>query len=1115
MPSGYYRYPTIQGDQIVFTCEDDLWVIPVQGGIARRLTSNLGEVSWPKLSPDGQWLAFAGRDEGQAEIYIMPALGGPARRLTYLGGTACQPVAWSPKGAIVFASNAGHWYSRATFLYQIDPQGGQPQPLPYGLASQLSYGPQGRLVIGRMADDPAHWKRYRGGRTGQIWIDPSGEGQFHLLKPTDGNLAAPMWIGERIYFVSDHEGVGNIYSCLPDGQELRRHTDHNEFYARNPDTDGSRIVYHAGGDLYCLDLDRDTDQRLPVEFYSPQTQRNRKFVDAGRYLEDWDLHPSGMATAITARGKAFAFFNWEGAVIQYGNRPVFEDPASPATGVRYRLPTWLNDGERLLVVSDDGGEEAFVIFKADNRGEAERLVDLDIGRPDEIVVSPVKDQLVFSNHRYELIFVDLETGEQILIDRGLAGPIDGFDWSPDGQWVVYSVSVSLKTSALKLWKLGSEEPVQISQPVLDDYAPVFSPDGEYIYFLSQRIFDPVFDSLQLEMGFPSSVRPYLITLRKDQGSPFNALPPQAGATSESEDEETSSEEADSPADMKADPAAGLAEDAPSSVEPVQPETAAEEPERFIQIDLDGIQDRIIPFPVSEGRYGRIYGTRGGKVIYSRYPVEGMLDEDLDNKPGPRGSLMVYDYEDRKEDYLVYGVTDFGISRDASWVIYQSRGRLRILKAGEKPQEDRSAPDRRTGWLDLDRVKVSVLPGAEWRQMFREAWRLQRDQFWTPDMSQVDWISVHDRYLPLVDRVSSRSEFSDVMWEMQGELGTSHAYEFGGDYRTEPNYRQGFLGADYAYEAEKAGWKITAIHHGDSWAQGSDSPLNKPGVNIEVGSVLLAINGRPLSEDVSPGKALVNLAEELVILSVLGPDETEPHPVIVETLHSEIRLRYREWVNKNRRRVHEATQGRMGYVHIPNMGPWGYAEFHRSYLAEVDREGLIVDVRFNSGGYVSPLLLEKLARRRIGYSAARWRQVPRPYPPDSVLGPMVALTNEYAGSDGDIFSHGFKLMNLGPLVGKRTWGGVTGYWPHHSLVDGTMTTQPEVSIWFQDVGWGIENYGADPDIVVEITPQDYAAGLDPQLERAIAEGLKALQTRPPELPDFTEKPSRALPKLPDR
>ncbi len=671
MPSGYFRYPTIQGEQVVFTCEDDLWVVPAQGGIARRLTSNLGEVSWPLLSPDGQWLAFVGRDEGQAEIYVMAALGGPARRLTYLGGTVCQPAAWSPEGKIVFASNAGHWYSRATFLYQIDPEGGAPVPLPFGLASNLSYGPQGGLVLGRIAADPAHWKRYRGGRTGQIWVDQSGQGTFQLLPASNGNLAAPMWIGDRIYFVSDHEGVGNIYSCSPAGQGIRRHTDHKEFYARNPASDRDRIVYHAGGDLYVYNLAEDTSQRLPVEFYSPQTQRNRKFVDAGHYLEDWKLHPSGLATAISARGKVFAFFNWEGAVIQYGKRPVDENPASPATGVRYRLPTWMNDGERLLMVSDEGGEEVFVIFDADNSGEPEHLSDLDIGRPDEVAVSPVRDQLVFSNNRYELVFIDLKTRQQKLIDRGLAGPIDGFDWSPDGEWVVYSVSVSLKTSALKLWKVGSESPVQISEPVLDDYAPVFSPDGKYIYFLSQRIFDPVFDSLQLEMGFPSSVKPFLITLRKEQASPFIPVPPFAEPPSEPDSEETSAEGPDQPESEPAAQGEPLVEDEPGPLEsPDDRQELAEE--HLVQIDLDGIQSRIIPFPVSEGRYGRIFGTRSGKAVYSRYPIEGMLGEDQEDRGSPRGSLMVYDFEDQKEDFLVYNLSDFGVSGDGGWIIYRSK-----------------------------------------------------------------------------------------------------------------------------------------------------------------------------------------------------------------------------------------------------------------------------------------------------------------------------------------------------------------------------------------------------------------------------------------------------------
>jgi len=448
----------------------------------------------------------------------------------------------------------------------------------------------------------------------------------------------------------------------------------------------------------------------------------------------------------------------------------------------------------------------------------------------------------------------------------------------------------------------------------------------------------------------------------------------------------------------------------------------------------------------------------------------------------------------------------------------------VIKAGEKPENNGNDCNRKTGWIDLERLKVSVLPSAEWRQMIREAWRLQRDQFWTPDMSLVDWVSIHNRYLPLVDRVSSRSEFSDLMWEMQGELGTSHAYEFGGDYRPEPKYHQGFLGADFKFDAEQNAWQINHIYRGDAWNPKAASPLLQSGVNVSEGDFLLAVNGRKLSQTTPPSMALVNLASQEVILTIqtsasqakqkgTSPFESIPRQVTVKTLASEFSLRYREWVENNRQYVHQATMGKVGYLHIPDMMGWGYAEFHRGFLSEADFQGLIVDVRFNRGGHVSSLLLEKLARRRIGYDHSRWGQIPIPYPVDSVQGPLVAITNEFAGSDGDIFSHGFKLMKLGPLIGKRTWGGVIGIDPRQSLVDGTVTTQPEYSFWFNDVGWGVENYGTDPDIDVEITPQDYRARVDTQLERAIQVILDLLVQNPPLAPNFSNRPNLALPRLP--
>lgn len=1090
MTSGYYRFPTVNKDTIVFVSEDDLWSVPLGGGIARRLTSNLGEVTRPVLSPDGKRLAFVGREEGQADVYVMPALGGQAKRLTFNGGI-CWTLGWTKDGKIIFANHRGQPHNAILQLYRLDPETGSQELINIGPARNISFGPKGGVVIGRNTGEPARWKRYRGGTAGQIWVDVNSRGTFKPLIKLKGNLANPMWIGDRIYFLSDHEGIGNLYSCLPTGKELRRHTHHDSYYARNASTDGKTIVYHAGADLYAFNVSRNKGARVNVEYHSPRVQRNRKFVNTGKYMQSAELHPKGQSLALTSRGKLFTFANWEGAVTQHGE----------ADGVRYRLPAWLNDGERVVAITDAEGEEQFAIHRADSSKEPEFLKGLDIGRPIEISVNPKKDVIAFSNHRYELMVLDLASRNLTTIDRGAAERIAGFAWSPDGEWLTYSLSTSLHVSILKLWRAATGETFQVTEPVLSDVGPHFDPDGKYLYFLSWRHFNPVYDNMQFDLNFPRGMKPYLITLQKDLPSPFIPQPKK-----ETKPEEKSQDE--KPKEKEGDEAKE------ESKEEKKPDEKKPE-DKPIQIDIEGITRRIVEFPVEEGRYGRVIGLKGGKVLYSDYPVEGAVGGSfLNTEPYSKGTLKIYNFEEQKEEVLVNGIHDFDVNRDSSMLLYQTGYRLRALKAGDKPENGNNALNRKAGWINLDRVKVSVNPGDEWNQMLAEAWRLMRDQFWTPDMSSVDWLAVLERYQPLVERVGTRSEFSDLAWEMQGELGTSHCYEFGGDYRAAPTYHNGYLGATFAYDAETDSWRVESIAYGDAWNEEMTSPLARPGVNVNVGERITAINGRRLSKDLSPAQALVNLAKAEVLLTIAGGDSAT-RVVTVKTLPNETPVYYRQWIENNRRRVHEATNGRVGYVYVPDMGAWGYAEFHRAYLAEVDREGLIVDIRYNGGGHVSPLLLQKLLRRRIGYDITRWGKDPVPYPPESVMGPVVTLTNEFAGSDGDIFSHGFKLMGIGPLIGKRTWGGVVGIWPRHALVDGSLTSQPEFSFWFEDVGWGVENYGTDPDIEIDNKPQDYAKGRDAQLERSIEEIMKLMTKNPPRLPKFNKRPNLKLPRLPRR
>ncbi|HZO73967.1 MAG TPA: PDZ domain-containing protein [Ktedonobacteraceae bacterium] len=1080
--TGYLRFPTIYRDQLVFTAEDDLWRVSVGGGRAERLTAGVATATGARFSPDGQQIAFTGSDEGPDEVYVMPANGGPSRRLTYHAGRT-EVASWQPDGAqILYVSSAGLPSPRWSMLSSVSPQGGESVRLPYGVADAIAFGPEGAVVLGRNIREPAFWKRYRGGTAGYLWIDAQGTGEFKRLLDLNSNIAAPCWVGHRIFFLSDHEGISNVYSCLPTGEDLRRHSNQETFYARNLATDGRLCVYHAGGDLFVLDPSTNRETRLEVDLAGSQAQRARQFVPAGKFMDSYALHPKGHAIALTTRGKAFSLSNWEGAVFQHGL----------ADGPRYRLINWLADGKRQVAVSDSGDEPHLVVFSADGSAPDRTLDQLDIGHVTALCAAPVGDQVLLANHRNELLLVDVAAGTLRVLDRSDYGRIEdsdlvnGIAWSPDGRWVAYEQAISEQRIIIKLCRIESGETYQVTDAVRRDTKPAFDPAGRYLYFLSARDFDPVPDAMHFEFSFPRGVRPYLITLRKDLRSPFQP----ESALLRPENEVQKAEER-------------------------QKENASNTPAPdLVEIDLNGITDRIVAFPVPEGRYGRVLGSRDG-VLFTSLPVEGLrADSSFGLKPKSNGSLEWYDFEKRKQEHIADEIGDISVTADGTMVLCYSHDRLRVLKAGEKPPELPSSaadkPGRESGWLDLERIKVSIRPATEWRQMFGEAWRLQREQFWVADMAGVDWQGIYARYAPLVERLTSRGELSDLFWEMQGELGSSHAYEGGGEYRPHPEYRQGFLGVDWRFDANEGVYRIAHIVHGDPWNPKETSPLLAPGVDARVGDAVLAINGQRLTPEQGPQHLLVNQAEievQILLQSSNGPARS----VTVRTLASEFGARYRDWVEANRRLVHEQTQGRVGYVHIPDMWMNGYAEFHRYYLAEYDHEALIVDVRWNGGGAVSGLVLEKLARPRLGYAFQRW-SAPEPYIYHSPRGKLVAITNENAGSDGDIFSHAFKMMGLGPLIGKRTWGGVIGISPYMPLADGTITTQPEFSFWFKDVGWGVENYGTDPTIDVDYKPQDYARGFDPQLVRGIAEALRLIEEYPAATPTPEQPPYRGYLKL---
>ena len=1050
-------------NNLIFVSEEDIWKVDLSGGVARRLTFNLSPmVKNPKISPNGKYIAFSASEEGYVEIYLIDINGANFKRVTYLGANS-NVIGWSKDSKyIYFASNFAQAFD--TSIYKISIDGGEPELMPFGYANELSTNGKS-VVIGRHTRDTARWKRYRGGTAGEIWVDEKGEGDFKQILKGMANLVNPMWIGKRIYFVSDHEGIANIYSCTPKGNKITRHTNHNEFFVRNASTDGKTIVYHAGADIYKFDIKANKSQKVNIIYYSTQTQTRRKFIDAGKYLTGFDLSPDGTKIAITFRGKLTSFENWSGAVNQHGKKD----------GVRYKNPVWLYDKKTLVAVTDEyNGEDRLILIK-DKKETI--LKKLDVGIVRAMLASPTEEKIAIINHRNELLLADCKKKSITLIDKSDYERIGSFDWAPDGNWIAYSFANTNHTRIIKVANINTKKSYEVTNTVFSDQSPVFSDDGKYLFFSGQREFYPVYDTMKFDMAFIKTDKLFAIPLKKDIKSPLIISPKPFSSDKEKNNQEKQKN------NLK------------------------------IEIDFEDIQKRLIPLPVKAGLYFNLYYYKN-KLFYMDFERDCTKKREI-SEGNLKNTLKYFDFDRQTEEILIKDITSYKLSLQRSAMIVVKDDKLFVYKTGEKPNEKvKNKYSFEGGHINLKRIKVYYHPKEEWKQMYREAWLLQREHFWTPNMSGIDWQLVYKRYYPLLERVGSRSEFSDIIWEMQGELGTSHCYEYGGDYRKPELYPMGKLGCSYKLSKDGKYYVFDKIFYGDSSESHEISPLLAPGVNIKEGDMLLAINGTKTDKNTSPRELLLNLSNTFVTLTVKSKNDKKERDVTVKTLAFEGKLHYRHWVNKNKEYVHKKSNGKIGYVHIPNMMSWGFSEFYRNYLSETRFDALIVDVRYNGGGHVSPLILEKLARKTTGYDITRWSKAPQAYPENTIPGPIVAITNEFAGSDGDIFSHNFKLMKIGKLIGKRTWGGVIGINGQYSLVDGAVTTQPEYSFWFKDVGWNVENHGTDPDIEVDITPKDYVNSQDPQLDTAIRVKLEELEKNPIEKPKFDNKPNLSLPKLPN-
>ncbi|MET7567216.1 S41 family peptidase [Streptomyces sp. NPDC005492] len=1071
----YLRLPHLSGDLLSFVAEDDLWLAPLDGrGRAWRLTVDRTKVGHPRFSPDGRHIAYTTWRSLVPEIHLVPVDGGPGRRLTYWGSPDTQVCGWTPEGDILAVASHGEPFSYFTWAYKVPTDGDPGGRLPWGPVSDIQLADidgerRTLLLTGTPPHEPAAWKRYRGGAMGRLWLHGR-----RLLADLEGHLHSPMFVDGRIAFLSDHEGIGNLYSCAYDGSDLRRHTDHDAFYARHAASDGTRVVYQCAGDVWMVDdLSPDAGpRRLDVRLDGPRAGRRRYQVPAAQHVDGISVDETGRASAVVVRGSLYWLTHRDGPA-----RTITDTP-----GVRVRLPEMLGSGGQVAYVTDADGEDTIEIAylpRATGDRDPRRLASGEVGRVLELVSDPAGERLAVAAHDGRLLLLDAteeSSGEVTELIRSINGPVRDLAFSPDGTWLTWShPGIGRSLRQIKMARIKDRLIVDVTNGRFEDENPVFTRDGRYLAFLSWRGFDPVYDVHTGDLSFPLGCRPYLVPLSSATPSPF-ALTPEGR------------------------PAAG-------GLDPAEDEGA----DGAVTVEVEGLENRVTPFPVSASKYSALYPVSGGGLVWLRWPISGALGETFANPDDTSGrpTLEYFNISKAKKSELVDHLDWFAVSGDGSRLVVVDEDELRAVPSTESGDGDS------TVWIDLRRILHEVDPPAEWRQSYEEAARLIRAYYWDPHMCGIDWDAVVEQYRPLVERVASPDDFADLLREVLGELGTSHAY-VSPSRRNEgpPHYqrRQGLLGANLV--RREGGWTVARILPGESSDSKARSPL--AGTGIREGAVLTHVDGRPVDQLTGPYPLLAGAGGTTVELTFTPAEgEGRARRVAVVPLVDERPLRYQDWVAKRRAVVRELSGGHCGYLHIPDMGGSGWAQFNRDLRLEVSRPALIVDVRGNAGGHISELVVEKLTRTILGWDLTRNAQ-PVSYASNAPRGPVVALADEATSSDGDMITAAFKLLKLGPVVGQRTWGGVVGMTGRHQLGDGTVITIPMNAAWFDAYGWSVENRGVTPDLEILRTPLDWAEGRHAQLDDAIRLALDLLAIHPAATPpDYSEVPDRSRPKLPPR
>jgi tricorn protease len=1072
------RYPAVSATQIAFVYAGDIWLVPKQGGEAQRLSTPPGEESFPRFSPDGSLIGYSANYDGNTDIYVVPSAGGLPRRLTH-DPAPDRMLGWYPDGKhILFASSMASGKDRFNQLYKLSVDGGLPErlPVPYGEFGAIS--PDGtQLAYMPASRDFRTWKRYRGGWAPDIWLFGLTTLEARNLTDNPANDGQPMWHGGTLYFLSDRDAAkrSNIWALDVASGETREVTHFTDFDIEFPSIGPEDLVFQAGDRLYRLDLATEKEHEVKVEVLTDRSTLKPRVEKVADLITNVAVSPSGKRALFEARGDIFSVPAEHGPVLDL----------TRTSGAAERFPAWSPDGKTIAYFSDRSGEYELTVRPADGSGEARTVTSLGPGFRYRPFWSPDSKKIAFVDQSMAINLCDVESGKVTAIDKGLymfEGALEGFtvSWSADSRWLAYSRDVDARrNAAVFLYDTKAGALHQVTSGYSWTGNPVFDPDGKYLYVETNRSLKPSYGDIDNSWIYANTTEIAAIPLRADVASP---LAPRNDVEGK---EEKKKEEGDEGKDKgKKDKKATESDKHTGKKGTEKAEEEKKEPPKPVDIDLAGFEQRLVTLPPDAGNYGELAAV-SGKVLYRRQPRTGSTDEPAKAKK----PIVYWDLEDRKEKTILEDADGFTLSADGKKLLVQNGDSYSIIDV---------APDQKTDkTLATSDLEMTVDPPAEWHQIFNDVWRFERDFFYDPNMHGEDWNAMRVRYGKLIDDAVTRWDVNFVIGELIAELNSSHTYRGGGDLEKARRQGVGLLGCDFALE--NGAYRISHIVRGAPWDSEVRSPLAEPGVNVKEGDYLLAVNRVPLDTHEDPWAAFQGLAEKTVLLTVNDkPTFAGAREVLVKTLKSEYRLRNLEWIDRKREMVEKASDGRIGYIYVPDTGINGQTELVRQFAGAFDKQGLIVDERFNSGGQIPDRFIELLNRPLYAYWAVRdgkdWQ-----WPPYAHAGPEVMLINGWSGSGGDCFPYFFRKAGLGPLIGTRTWGGLIGISGAPPLIDGGGVTVPTFGIYSTDGKWIVEGHGVDPDIAVVDDPSKMVNGGDPQLERAISEVMRMIEKNPPKPP----------------